>query len=943
MRIFNFPRRLFSNLVLLLLGLFGLLALGNTPTPQKVVVRVGIYNNLPLHGMGEDNQPQGLYVDILTAIAEQENWELSWQLCNFDECLTMLENQEIDLLGAISYSPESASLFDFSEEAVLTNWGRVYTPKGSGIESWFDLDGQRVVLLKKDIHTTVFKDLVQKFSIQPVYVEVDTYDEVFATLRAGGAEAGLVNRVYGENHERQAGLRASPIIFNPVEIMFAFPKGTNQTIRERIDADLRAMKAETNSVYQKALRHWLDGEPTFVVPPWLLWGLAIALAGMAIFFTTSLILQRRVQNQIATLDLQNKRLQAEIAHHQATQQTLRLHTTALEAAANAIVIMDREGIVEWVNPAYTRLTGYEPHEIIGKPFPLLSSEDVSNALNNGQTWQKETLETHKDGHTYFQEVVVTPIQNQDGVITHFIAIQQDISERKQRERSEEIRLLLAESLGKNLSLEQMGERAISLLSEIFEIRHAALSLIHSEGERILFTSATWQVFIQKAPPASWPRPLPPDKALACPNVEKESSTQTPYMSVLRLQDGNKIIGHLWLGKREPFPPGTTRLLEEIEPTLNLAFQRAALLDTLQRQLRRINALHSIDLAIASSVDQKLTLNIVSEQIFSQVPVDGLAIYTYDAHRNALQLVHSRNLPVSTQHQEYHYLMPTYITTVLRQRQPMLIPDLREVTQPREQIRQALHQTYRGYACFPLIAKGRINGVLELYSLQRYHQNAEWQEFVRILNGQVAIALENAALFNEVISSKDQLTVAYESALLGWSRAMAIRHHEPLEHAERTADLCLQVAQAMGYKDEKMLRALRYGAWLHDVGKLGVPEEILHKSEPFSGEECAIYRTAPNFARHFLADIPYLDEAMLIPYHRTERWDGQGYPQGLSGENIPIIARIFSVVHYWDARSEPRHYALAKSVEERLAYLKANSEKRFDPQVVSTLLDILRYS
>ncbi|GAB4528716.1 MAG: hypothetical protein Fur0018_14960 [Anaerolineales bacterium] len=933
--------------LMLLFGLVGLLTLGATPNPANHVVRVGIYQNMPLYGLDDENKPQGLYVDILTAIARQENWELSWQPCHFDDCLILLENHQIDLLGAIAYSPERAEHFDFSQEPVLTNWGQVYTPPGNKIEAWPNLNGRRVALLKQDIHASAFKDLANKFDIHPLYIHVDTYDEVFAALNSGQAEAGVVNRIYGETHTRAYNLRASPIIFNPIEIMFAFPKGENQALRERVDADLRQMKTSPDSAYQDALERWLGATPVLTIPPWLLWGLMLALAGLLIFFATSIWLRHRLQGQIVALDLQNKRLQAEIQRHQQTQQTLRLHTAALESAPDAITITDSNGIIQWVNPAYTRMTGYEGHECLGKPDPSLGGgleHELRDRANSGETWHSEVIATHKDGHHYRVKVTVTPIQNQgegEGETRHII-IQEDVTERKQREHLESVRLLIAEALVGDLLPEEMHQRILTLMKEIFDVSCVALGNTQAGKELILAASGTWQAYIQSPPPDSWPRPPDAQLVILGRNTDRDTTTHTPYLAALSLPVEQQSLWYIWLGGRVPFQPEDARTLEEIQSTLTMALQRARLFASLHQQLQRINTLHSISMAIASSVDKNLSLNILSEQLSAHAPVDALAIYTYDPQRNYLQIVQSRNLPEELRMREYRQLMTPYITTAMRKREPLIIPDLREVTQPREQILLGLHQTYHGYACFPLITKGRINGALELYAIKPYKSNAEWIEFVRILSSQAALAIENAALFNEVISSKDQLTVAYESALIGWSRTLAIRHHEPLDHAERVADLCLQVAEAMGMNDDQSFRSLRYGAWMHDVGKLGLPEDLLYKQEASATEKMELCKTTPILAQRFLADIPYLEDAATIPLYRYERWDGKGHPYGLSGENIPLIARIFSAVHFWDARSESRHYVSAMSAGERAAYLRANSGTRFDPQVVTTLLNMMGY-
>ncbi len=932
--------------IVVLLAL-ALLLMSSTPAPASHSMRVGVYDNMPLSGMDASGRPQGLFVDVLKTIAEEEHWQLEWQACAFPECLRMLESGEIDLLGPIAYSPERAQTVDFSQETVITNWGRVYTPAGSDIESLLDLDGAPLALLRGDIHAQAFLELAQEFDIQPRYLWMDTYEAVFQAVRDGKAQAGVVNRMYGERHARAFGLRASPVIFNPLSVQFASTRGAHTEMLAAIDRHIRRMKATPDSAYYQALEYWMEGgAPPLVIPVWLRWALVLAAFGAVVFFLTSVALQHRLHNQMAELDLQNKRLEAEIERHRQTQETLHLHTTALEAAANSVMITDRQGRILWVNPAFTRLTGFSREESLGKTPRILKSDTVPKTVYenmwrtilSGQVWQGEVVNRHKDGHLYVEEVTITPILNEQGEITRFVAIQQDISERKQRERSQQAQLQIAQSLEDASTQEEIIPRMVSQVMDIFQAQATAFSRAASRGEeRIIEARGRWQERAGQPLPAGWPRPSREAPALLTRRAVSEE-TGLPHLGILRLETGQELLGHLWIGTLRPLHAADRQLLLDIQPTLAYALQRARLLASTQQQLQRINALHSIDLAIASSVDMHITLNILLEQLMNIAPVHAASIAAYNPRGNELKIVQSRNLPAAILRDGHRRMTGKYISVVMRTRQPLIIPDLGVSTRPHDGLGQFITQSYRGYACFPLMAKGKINGVLEVYSATGFHTGDEWIEFVGILSGQAAIAIENATLFSNLQRSKDELTVAYESALLGWSRALAVRHNEPPGHAERVAELSLELAQILGIQEEGTLRALRYGAWLHDVGKLGIPDSLLRKTEAFTKEELALLHRTPEFARRFLEDIPLLEEAATIPAYRYERWDGRGYPQGLSGELIPLVARIFSVIHTWDARAEPRHYHPAWSREQRLAYLREQAGRRFDPRVVQVFLE-----
>ncbi len=122
--------------------------------------------------------------------------------------------------------------------------------------------------------------------------------------------------------------------------------------------------------------------------------------------------------------------------------------------------------------------------------------------------------------------------------------------------------------------------------------------------------------------------------------------------------------------------------------------------------------------------------------------------------------------------------------------------------------------------------------------------------------------------------------------------------------------------------------------MHDIGKMGVPDSILYKPGPLTDEEWAIMHRHPEFALDMLSPISYLRQALDIPYGHHERWDGSGYPRKLTGEQIPIAARIFAVVDVWDALISDRPYRKAFTREAAVEFIQKNSGVLFDPRVVA---------
>ena len=178
------------------------------------------------------------------------------------------------------------------------------------------------------------------------------------------------------------------------------------------------------------------------------------------------------------------------------------------------------------------------------------------------------------------------------------------------------------------------------------------------------------------------------------------------------------------------------------------------------------------------------------------------------------------------------------------------------------------------------------------------------------NDEIAVLTES---FNAMVASlnrsQQDLLKAYDSTLEGWAKALELRDRETVGHSERVTSLTVQLAEAMDIRGEALVH-IRRGALLHDIGKMGIPDAILHKSGGLNEQELEIIRKHPMYAYNMLKGIGYLQPALEIPLYHHEKWDGTGYPRGLQGKAIPIEARIFAVVDVWDALVSDRPYRQA---------------------------------
>lgn len=209
-------------------------------------------------------------------------------------------------------------------------------------------------------------------------------------------------------------------------------------------------------------------------------------------------------------------------------------------------------------------------------------------------------------------------------------------------------------------------------------------------------------------------------------------------------------------------------------------------------------------------------------------------------------------------------------------------------------------------------------------------------------GQPAVQLvvrditERKAAEEAIRRAHEELTLAWDTSLEGWSRALELRDRNTVGHAQRVADLTVLLAQAMAVPEEELIN-MRRGALLHDIGKMGIPDRILQKPGPLSEEEWDVMRRHPAYAVEMLSPIAYLRAALDIPCYHHERWDGGGYPHGLKETEIPLAARIFAVVDVWDALCSSRPYSDGWSSEDVRKHLEALAGTHLDPEVVKEFL------
>lgn len=403
---------------------------------------------------------------------------------------------------------------------------------------------------------------------------------------------------------------------------------------------------------------------------------------------------------------------------------------------------------------------------------------------------------------------------------------------------------------------------------------------------------------------------------------------------------NQLMGvlNVFSSDLNAFKEQDERLLTLFANQAAVAMENARLFEETERHLKQVQALRTIDQAISASLDLRVTLNIFLEQVVSQLSVPAADILLFNSYTHSLQFSAGRGFRSMIPHNAQQKIGEGLAGKAALERRIVHIHNLEEKWDGARGSLLLPKEDFKTYFAVPLIAKGQVKGVLEIFYRTVYSPLPDWLDFLETLAGQAAIAIDNAELFDRLQQSNIELSLAYEATIEGWSRALDLRDKETEGHTKRVTEITMQLARVLGMSEANLTHIQR-GALLHDIGKMGIPDSILHKPGPLSEEEWRIMRKHPVYAYELISAIPFLRPAIDIPYCHHEKWNGTGYPRGLAGDQIPLAARIFAVVDVWDALRSNRPYRSAWKKEKVLDYLQEQAGLHFDPRVVKAFLDL----
>jgi putative nucleotidyltransferase with HDIG domain len=350
---------------------------------------------------------------------------------------------------------------------------------------------------------------------------------------------------------------------------------------------------------------------------------------------------------------------------------------------------------------------------------------------------------------------------------------------------------------------------------------------------------------------------------------------------------------------------------------------------------QLSALMGVGRTINSSLGLEHVLSEVMDTLVALMHAERgfLMLREADGH---LKTAIARGLNHSDLDTESFALSRTIVEQAARTGEVILTTNAQDDPRFEDKLSVALNHL-QSILCAPLKVKDELIGVI--YVDNRVHVGIfaeQDKELIKAFADQAAVAIDSARLFDNLQRSNAMLEKAYEATLEGWVRALDLRDKETEGHTQRVTTLTRTLAAAMGVDDADLVHITR-GALLHDIGKMGIPDSILHKPGSLTDDERAFIRKHPDFAHQMLSPIEFLRPALDIPYCHHEKWDGTGYPRGLKGNDIPFPARMFTIVDVWDALVSDRPYRKAMAIPQVREHIRNLSEKDFDPKVVNIFL------
>ncbi|WP_161883540.1 PAS domain S-box protein [Deinococcus alpinitundrae] len=600
----------------------------------------------------------------------------------------------------------------------------------------------------------------------------------------------------------------------------------------------------------------------------------------------------------------------------------------LDLSLDLITSIDTMGHFVTMSAACRQILGYAPEELIGRSsLDFVYPDDRARTLQEGLSIVRNHRGTpifqnrylRKDGTVVWLEwaAVVLP----DEALTYCVA--RDITQRRAAEEDQAFLAAIVQT-SQDAVLGVRLDGAIRSWNAGAE-RLYGYSTVEAVGQPTTLIvppelHAEEAVLLDRAGQGEWPSPFETVR------VARDGRHIPVFMSVSPIFDAaGQVIG-------------VSKIAQDISERKATQAEIQGLNRELEQQLRHLTGLREIDQMITSSQDLSLTLDRILNHVEQQLGADAVALLLLDQHTLSLEYVGTRGFTKPLQDSILR-LGTGPAGQVALNRQPLSLPDLSAASLSPTwwaHLNQAGLMAYYGA---PLLAKGKVLGVIEVMHREPFDPSRGWLETFGMLTGQAAIAIDNAHLFRDLEQRNLDLRLAYDETIEGWARALDLRDKETEGHSRRVTDMTVKLCRALALPAAALVE-VRRGALLHDIGKMGIPDTVLLKPGKLTDDEWVLMKRHPEYAVRLLSPIKFLRPALDIPQYHHEKWDGSGYPLGLAGEAIPLTARAFAVVDVYDALTSDRPYRKAWSRERAIEHIQSGAGTHFDPAVVRLFVQLL---
>ena len=402
---------------------------------------VGVFDLDPLcctHG----KQPKGRFFGLLEEIAHREKWSLEYRLDDLDRHRVHLEVGAIDLLVGAPHDPSMAAVCDFSKETIISTWGQIYTSPRITVQTVLDLGNLTVGIVRGDPYAAELRNIIDRLNIQCRLVEFKQYGDIVHAMESGWIDAGALDRFFCASREDMKGISKTPIIFSPIELRFAVPKGDDRQILAALDYHLGMLKKNSDSIYYRFLQDTFGEPENAILVSALRYGVGILGGCLLLSMVMGNVLRRQVKARTAELTEKNLELGRELAQRQMAESATRRGeaerlqlATVIEQSSESVFIMDTDRIIQYVNPAFEAMSGYLQHEAMGRKPDFLHSDahspdtlnQIELSIASGNTWTGRVYNLNKSGQRFIAETKISPLRDPQGKVTGYVNIKRDVT------------------------------------------------------------------------------------------------------------------------------------------------------------------------------------------------------------------------------------------------------------------------------------------------------------------------------------------------------------------------------------------------------------------------------------------------------------------------------------------------------------------------------------